>query len=135
MNASISKSVVVDDSFIEHRYSNFRENFEGTWIKTGHTVDINATNEGNFCESCLVDQKERRNNWSEDVGSSKNHSYQVPGVTNSRDYYEWYGGRCRSTRHLCWGNVRRSFQIKRDGCRYLIVASIILPNSRETLGR
>ena len=135
MNASTLKSVVVSDSFIEHRYTKFKENFEGTWIMTGHKVDINATNEGNFCESCLVDQKERLKNWSDAVGSSKIHSYQVLGVTNSSDFYEWYGGRCRNNRHLCWGNVKRSFQIKRNESRYLIVGSIILPNSRETLGR
>ena len=77
MNASTSKSVVVSDSFIEHRYTKFKENFEGTWIMTGHKVDINATNEGNFCESCLDDQKERLKNWSDAVCSSKNHCYQV----------------------------------------------------------
>ena len=127
MNASISKSVVVGDSFIEHRYSNFRENFEDTWIKTGHTVDINATNEGNFCESCLVDQKERCNNWSEAVGCSKNHSYPVPGVTNSRDYYEWYGGRCRSTRQLCWGNVRRFFKLREMDADISLLLALSFP--------
>ena len=77
MNASTLKSVVVSDSFIEHRYTKFKENFEGTWIKTGYKVDINATNEDNFCERYLDDQKERLKNLSDAVCSSKNHCCQV----------------------------------------------------------
>ena len=33
MNAKIVKSVVMGESFIEHRFDPFMENFEGTWIK------------------------------------------------------------------------------------------------------
>ena len=96
MNAKIVKSVVIGESFIEHRFDPFMENFEGTWIKSGHKVEFNATNEGTVCDSCLIDQFKRKKNWSavHNSASFKTHSYQVPGITLPSDYYEWYIGRC-----------------------------------------
>ena len=136
MNAKIVKSVVIGESFIEHRFDPFVENFEGTWIKSGHKVEFNATNEGTVCDSCLIDQFKRKKNWSavHSSASFKTHSYQVPGITLPSDYYEWYIGRCFNGK-TCWGNKRRAFQVKREGSRYLFSSCVVHPHSRETLGR
>ena len=136
MNSKLRKSVVVGVKFIEHRFDRCQENFEGTWIKTGHKVEFNATNEASVCESCLVDQEKRKKNWSEaEPEYQKPHSYQVVGSTHPTDFYEWCGGKCKMDKKYCWGNVRRAFQLKREGNRYLFSSCIVHPHSRENLGR
>ena len=136
MNVKVNKSVVIGGSFIKHRFEPFNENFEGTWIKSGHKIEFNATNEATVYDSCLIDQVKRRENWSvvQNPDCQKPHSYQVPGITFPNDYYEWYSGKCYNKK-FCWGNKRRAFQLKRDGNRYLFSSCIVHSHSRENLGR
>ena len=88
-NFRFKKSVILGDCFIEHRFDKFKENFVGSWIKRGHFTPINASNESLICDSCIWDQVRRNRNWMEnsDPEVRKLHSYQVPGVTCSEDYY------------------------------------------------
>ena len=137
-NFRFKKSVILGDRFIEHRFDKFKENFVGSWIKCGHFTPINASNESLICDSCIWDQDRRNRNWMEnsDPDVRKLHSYQVPGVTCSKDYYAWSIGKCyQDTTLTCWGRKQRIFQVKRIDDSYLYSSYISYPYSREELGR
>ena len=135
MNLSIEKNVVIGEVFIEHSFKKFRENFEGTWIKAGHKVEINASNEVMICDSCAQDSIKRYQNWQSVTDTDMKHSYQVPTVTNPKDLYEWNTGRCQNNKRKCWGNEKKIFQVKREGERYLLSSCWVKSSVRENCAR
>ena len=52
-------------------------------------------------------------------GLPKLTSYQVIGVTNPREHFEWEFGRC-SDQGRCWGTAQRLLDIRRSGDEYMI---------------
>lgn len=110
----VNKTVVLGDSFIEHRYQRFPENFVGKWKKVGAFVHSNPSAMDLTCQLCRQDWKARLQTW---PISGKLFSYRVEGVTDPDDFWEWEMGRCGNTT-ACWGPKERIWDVRRRGQRY-----------------
>ena len=77
MAYKVMKTVVLGDSFIEHRYNRFPETFEGKWKKVGVFVHSNPSAMELTCQWCRQDWRARLNTW---PISGKLFSYRVVGV-------------------------------------------------------
>ena len=110
MAYKVRKTVVLGDSFIEHRYNRFPETYEGKWKKVGVFVHSNPSAMELTCQWCRQDWRARLNTW---PISGKLFSYRVVGVTEPGDFWEWEMGRCGNG-NACWGRKERIWDVRRE---------------------
>ena len=53
MKYKIEKKVSAGQMFIEHRYQQYPENFQGLWKKVGQRIEVNEGNKSFLCQYCL----------------------------------------------------------------------------------
>ena len=133
MAYKIKKTVVLGDSFIEHRYQKFPETFEGKWKKVGAFVHSNPSAMELTCQWCRQDWNARLKTW---PISGKLFSYRVEGVTEADDFWEWEMGRCGNNK-TCWGKKERIWDVRRvrNGQRFSFAHHTLTNNIEKTHDR
>ena len=79
MKYQIDRKIVTGQHYREFQFNKYNEDFVGLFKKVGQKVTVNESNKDILCEDCLLSS----------LKSEELSSYQVPGVTDNRNFYDW----------------------------------------------
>ena len=79
MKYQIDQKIVTGQHYREFQFQKFNEDFVGLFKKVGQKVTVNESNRDILCEDCFLSSSK----------SEELISYQVPGVTDNRNFYDW----------------------------------------------